>query len=94
MNYSAINHPEKSIYTVDLGNDDQALLKYSKNGDELMILHTEVPAHLRGGGYGKILMETVLKELESQNLRVVPICSYARIYMQRNSQWHHLLGQQ
>ena len=91
MNYVAQHRPNENKYTVDLGNGDQAFLTYSQQGDRLQILHTEVPSHLRGGGYGKILMETVLKEIDSQALKVTPLCSYARIYMMRNEAWHHLM---
>ena len=92
MNYEAKHIPEKQMYTVDLGEGHQAILTYSDRNGVRHILHTEVPAELRGGGYGKILMEAVLSKMDEEQIKVLPICSYARIYMQRNKKWAHLLG--
>ncbi len=88
--YIAENRPEENKYVVDLGDNKEAYLTYRVHDGALHILHTEVPAELRGGGYGKILMEAALTKIEEDYSRVVPLCSYARIYMMRNKQWAHL----
>lgn len=90
MEYLAKHNPEKKMYSVDLGDGHEAFLSYTVRDGVLHIMHTEVPAALRGGGYGKILMEATLTKIEEDFAQVRPICSYARIYMQRNKQWDHL----
>ena len=92
MEHTAEHIPEKQMYTVDIGDGHTAFLTYADREGIRRILHTEVPAALRGGGYGKILMEASLRKMEEEGVKVVPICSYARIYMQRNKQWDHLQG--
>ena len=92
MDYKAEHIPEKKMYTVDLGDGQEALLIYAIRDGVLHILHTEVPAALRGGGYGKILMEATLKKIEEDFSKVSPVCSFARIYMMRHKQWQHLLN--
>ncbi len=92
MDYSAKHIPENNRYDVDLGNGHTAFLTYSDRDGVRYIMHTEVPAELRGGGYGKVLMEATLAKMAEENVKVSPICSYARIYIQRNEKWHHLLS--
>ena len=93
MNYPTHHYPNQNKYVVDLENGHQAFLLYRDQEDARLITHTEVPAELRGGGYGKILMESVLAKMEEQGVKVIPICSYARIYIMRNKQWSHMLHQ-
>lgn len=89
--YTAKHDPQNAKYTVDLEGGYQAFATYSDREGVRYILHTEVPNALRGGGYGKILMEAVLAKMEADGVEVVPLCSYARIYMKRHPEWNHLL---
>lgn len=79
-------------YQVEVAPKQWARLDYSIQGDVLVITHTFVPDALRGRGCGKILMETVLSDIEHLGKKVKPVCSYAVVYLQRHTQWQHLIG--
>lgn len=83
---------KKGRYQVDVAPGQWAHLDYLTQGDVFVITHTFVPDELRGKGCGKILMETVLSDIDHLGKKVKPVCSYAVIYLQRQTQWQHLLG--
>ncbi|MEL7438584.1 MAG: GNAT family N-acetyltransferase, partial [Pseudomonadota bacterium] len=53
---------------------------------------TLIPEELRGKGYGKVMMESVLPEIEAQGYRVVPVCPYVVKYIARHPEWEYLLA--
>ncbi|OEF26287.1 GNAT family N-acetyltransferase [Vibrio rumoiensis] len=83
---------DQGRYQVEVAPNQWAHLDYSAQGEVLAITHTFVPDELRGQGCGKVLMETVLKDMEASGKKVKPICSYAVVYLQRQTQWQHLLA--
>ena len=50
----------------------------------MCIEHVEVALELRGSGFGRRLVEKAVAFANDTKLRVVPICSYARVVMQRD----------
>lgn len=56
----------------------------------LHITSTRVPDELQGKGYGKVMMESVLPEIERAGLTIVPVCSYVAHYLERHPEWQHL----
>ncbi|GAM62891.1 acetyltransferase [Vibrio ishigakensis] len=87
-----VNDTEKQEYRVALEGDHFAVAKYSLQGEVMEIYSTRVPDELQGKGYGKVMMETILPEVEKQGYKVVPTCSYVAHYLNRNAQWQHLLA--
>ncbi|MFH0257239.1 GNAT family N-acetyltransferase [Vibrio rumoiensis] len=83
---------QKQRYEVEVAPGYWAHLDYLDHNGALTITHTFVPDELRGQGCGKILMETVLTDVDAQNLNVRPVCSYAVVYLERHAQWQHLLA--
>jgi uncharacterized protein len=58
----------------------------------MTITHTEVAPELGGRGIAGALMQTVLAHASANGLKVNPLCSYARSYMQRHPQTQSLLA--
>jgi len=50
----------------------------------LCIEHVEVSPHLRGAGLGRELVQKAVAFARGTSLRVVPICSYARVVIERD----------
>ncbi|MGI9886580.1 GNAT family N-acetyltransferase [Vibrio chagasii] len=78
--------------TVELEPDQFAVVKYQKDGEVLHITSTRIPDELQGKGFGKVMMESVLPEIERAGYTIVPVCSYVVHYMNRQPQWSHLLA--
>ena len=58
----------------------------------LAITHTEVARALGGRGIAGALMQAVLAHASANGLKVRPLCSYARSYMQRHLETESLLA--
>lgn len=61
-----------------------AEMVYVMAGSEKMIIeHTEVGDSLRGQGVGMKLLEALVDEVRVTNIRVLPLCPFAKAAFQR-----------
>ena len=65
---------------------------YRLGGGEMAITHTEVASSLEGRGIAGALVQAVLDHAQAHGLKVRPLCSYARAYMQRHPETAGLLA--
>jgi uncharacterized protein len=76
-----INHQEAgSNGTFYIGENSNRLgeMIYSKSGNTIIIHHTEVSDKLRGKGAGKQLVAAAVDYARSNNLKIIPRCSFAK----------------
>lgn len=59
----------------------------------MMIAHTLVFEGNEGKGVGKLLVQKAIEYAQEQHLKILPICSFARVYMERKPELHHLLAE-
>ena len=69
-----------------------AVLDYQLDGGVMTITHTEVPTALEGRGVAAALTRAALAHAREAGLKVRPLCSYARAYMQRHPETATLLA--
>ncbi|MEM3712555.1 MAG: GNAT family N-acetyltransferase [Thermoproteota archaeon] len=74
---------DESFY-IPLPNSQKALLKYRLEKGEIYVLSTYTPPEYRGMGLASKLMDEVIKFALDKNLKIVPICSYAKHYMDKH----------
>ena len=87
---AVINNTEKHRYELDT--DGQiTFADYKRDGKTLTIMHVEAPLSLRGAGVAGQLMQGMLDQARSEGLKVVPVCSYAAMWIQRHKDYHDLL---
>jgi uncharacterized protein len=67
-----------------------AFSNYSRAGNVLTILHTEVPKALEGRGIGSSLTRGVLETARSQGLKVNALCPFAKGYIERHPEYADL----
>jgi len=65
---------------------------YIVAGQVMSITHTEVPARVGGRGIAAALTRAALDHARATGLKVRPLCSYARRYMQRHPDTLSLLA--
>ena len=75
--------PEESLFLIRLPDGTQAHLKYILDEDKMYITSTYTPPRHRGRGIAAKLMEAALLYARKNNLEVIPVCSYAKHYMQK-----------
>jgi predicted GNAT family acetyltransferase len=66
-------------------NGETAFLAYERTDNALTLIHTEVPAALRGLHFGEALVEAALRSAHSAGLRIIAVCPFVRAYMRRHS---------
>lgn len=64
---------------------------YRRAGSRVTFMHTEVPPMQRGRGIAAAMAGAALEWARSQQLGVVPACSYFAHYMQRHPSTQDLL---
>jgi hypothetical protein len=69
-------------WTVD---EHVAWVDYRLEGNDLLLLHAEVPAALGGRGLGTRLVRAVLLHLRSTPYRLVPVCPFVARVMREGS---------
>lgn len=61
-----------------------ASLQYRRRGDRFVIVHTDVPAELRGRGLGRRLVEAAVAHASARGDTVVPLCPFARQWLRQH----------
>ena len=70
-----------------------AFVDYTREGDRIALLHTEVPEALSGKGVGSKLVSGTLDAVRAEGLKVVPRCEFVAAYIGRHSEYRDLLGE-
>ena len=68
-----------------------AYLEYSMTGNVLGLIHTEVPAELRGLGLASSLAETALQYALKNKLKVDVICPSVHDYITKHPEYSDLV---
>ncbi len=62
-----------------------------RDGKIMVITHTIVEPAFEGQGVGKALVLAGIEYAQENNYQILPLCSFARIYIERKPELHHLL---
>ena len=65
---------------------------YQRLGNTLHLVHTEVAPALEGRGVAGALVEAMLDYAAANGFKVIPQCSFVRVYIDRHPQWQDLLS--
>jgi predicted GNAT family acetyltransferase len=86
-----VHRPEASRFEAALAGG-LGLCLYQRQGDRLLLTHTEVPPSLQGQGIAGRLVQAALDWARAEGLRVQPLCSYVGAYMRRHPETQDLLA--
>jgi predicted GNAT family acetyltransferase len=82
----------KGMFYVEENGDTVAELVYSiPSGDKIIIEHTEVDDSLSGKGVGKQLVQASVEHARANNIKIIPLCSFAKSVFQRVPEWQDVL---
>jgi predicted GNAT family acetyltransferase len=79
---SVVDNQAKSRFELTV-NGETAFVSYERTNEALTLIHTEVPAALRGLHVGETLAEASLQSGRSAGLRIVAVCPFIRAYMRK-----------
>jgi predicted GNAT family acetyltransferase len=70
----------------------KALAAYRLSEGKVSFVHTEVPTELEGQGVASRLIEGALQQVREEGLKVEPLCSFVRHYVDSHPQVQDLVG--
>jgi predicted GNAT family acetyltransferase len=85
------DNPAMSRFEMAEG-DAVAFVAYSRDGNRMVLTHTEVPQSMAGRGIGSKLVHHVLDRLRADNITVVPRCEFVAAYIERQPEYRDLLA--
>jgi len=85
-----VDNPAEHRFEMTIG-DDVAAAYYTEKDGRIVLVHTEVPQHLSGHGYGSKLARGVFEHLKAQGRRVVARCPFMASYAVRHPEYADLL---
>ncbi len=69
-----------------------AYARYRREDGLLTISYVEAPPSLRGTGTAGRLMQGVMERAREEGVKVLPMCSYAALWVRRHPEHHDLLA--
>lgn len=83
---------KKGRFAIFENKDLAGEMTYSWAGKEKFIIdHTEVGEDFGGKGYGKMLVDAAVKYARKSNLKIIPLCPFAKKVFDRNESLHDVL---
>ena len=84
----------KGIVTAfDNGTEVGDLAFKLREGGLMVITHTLTYDGNEGKGIGKLLVQAAVEYAQQQQLKIVPLCSFARVYIERHPELHGLMAE-
>ncbi|MEI9892106.1 MAG: GNAT family N-acetyltransferase [Caulobacteraceae bacterium] len=75
----------RDLQRFELPVDGQVVFaNYRRQPGRLVITYVEAPPELRGTGAAGRLMQGVIEAARAEEVKVLPLCPYARAWMQRH----------
>jgi predicted GNAT family acetyltransferase len=85
MNVQHREGDTKGEFFIEKDGNVVAKMTYSKLGTKQIIIdHTEVADEYRGGDFGKSLVETGVQFARDHNLKIIPLCPFAKATIEKN----------
>lgn len=89
MEYDIVNNTEAKRFELTI-EGKTAIVTYSLFEGGITFLHTEVPAEMEGKGIAASLAKFVLEYAKTNNLKVLPLCPYIKLYIDRHPEYQSL----
>ena len=79
------------VFYVEENGNTLAEMTYRREGNSMIIDHTEVDESLRGKNVGYQLVENGVEFARSENLKIVPLCHFAKSVIEKTEKFHDIL---
>lgn len=79
-------------FELSFKNGEKAFVCYTKKGNHLNLIHTEVPTHLRGQGIGKELVLKTFDTIRKEGYTATAHCTCIKAVRQQNPAYADLIS--
>ncbi|WP_072801982.1 GNAT family N-acetyltransferase [Rhodococcoides yunnanense] len=90
-NAVVLDAPERSRYEILHDTQVAGIENYSRDGDVVTFLHTEIYPQFEGFGFAGVLVRGALDDLRRRSLRVRPECSYVVRFIAKHPEYQDLV---
>lgn len=91
LNIPLIKNEEKNRFEIQV-EGHFAFIDYKVHGNDIALVHTEVPEVLGGRGVAAALVEKTLNFIKDNEKLVLPFCPYVFSFIKKNPQWKSLVN--
>jgi predicted GNAT family acetyltransferase len=88
-----IDRPAELAYRLYAGEREVGELRYARQGDLLVLVHTEVDRSLGRQGLGSTLVREALDDIRARDLEIVPRCPFVKRYLERHPEYADLVAE-
>ncbi len=85
--------PDADRYEIRDGDRLLGIAAYQRRENEIRFTHTEVNPDAGESGLGSRLVRSALDDVRGKGLRVVPLCSFVRGWIERHPEYADLLAE-
>jgi len=91
VDYAIRDNPAELRYEILAGDDLLGLIRYVREQDTVVLVHTEVEPRAEGQGVGSRLVAGALSDIRARGLKLVPQCPFVRAYLARHPEYDDLV---
>lgn len=92
MSLQVTDNPAASRFEIHRDGELVGHASYRRNGDVVVLPHTEVDRAVEGQGVGSALVRGTLDALREQGVRIVPACSFVARYVATHDEYADLVA--
>ena len=90
-NARVVNNTADQRYELWVGEERAGVILYRSREEAVALLHTEVSEEFEGHGLGARLVAGALDDIRERGLRLIPICTFVRSYLERHPEYADLV---
>jgi predicted GNAT family acetyltransferase len=87
-----VDNPSELRYEVWAGDTLAGIIRYTRDGDVLTLVHTEVEPAFEGEGLGDTLVAGALDDVRARSKLVRPLCQFVASYIRRHPEYADLVA--
>jgi predicted GNAT family acetyltransferase len=89
--FELIDNKERHQYEFHVENRTPRIEYIKTSCGDVYLMRTEVPFGLTGKGIGTRLVEKALKNIRGEGLRLIPLCPFVSVFINKNPEWKQLV---
>jgi predicted GNAT family acetyltransferase len=85
------DNPDRGRYEAHAGSALAGFAEYHVQPGVVTVLHTEVDPAFEGQGVGSELVRRMVEDIRDRDSKVLPICPFARAFLQRHPEYANVV---
>jgi predicted GNAT family acetyltransferase len=92
MSTEITDNTGKNRYEIRVDGDLAGFVEYEREGDSVVLIHTEVDSAFEGKGVGSALARGTLDDIRGKGGTVVPVCPFIKKWIGKHPDYRDLVA--